>query len=66
MSGWNKANERCCGGGNCGGTSAVLTTHSIAFAPRPATDLEFTSATIELGSGSPTPVTAGTVISVDP
>jgi len=55
-----------CDGGNCGGTSAVSTTHSITFAPTPATGYKFTSATIELGSGSPTPVTEGTVISVDP
>lgn len=55
-----------CGGGNCGGTNVVSTTHSITFTPTPATGFKFTSATIELGSGSPTPVTAGTVISVDP
>ena len=55
-----------CGGGNCGDTNVVSTTHSIAFTPTPATGFKFTSATIELGSGSPTPVTPGTVISVDP
>jgi hypothetical protein len=55
-----------CGGGNCGGTSVVSTTHSITFTPAPATGFKFTSATIELGSGSPTPVTAGAAISVDP
>jgi hypothetical protein len=55
-----------CGGGNCGGTDAVSTTHSITFAPTPATGFKFTSATIELGSGNPTPVTAGTAIVVDP
>lgn len=55
-----------CGGGNCGGTNIVSTTHSITFTPAPATGFKFTSATIDLGSGSPTPVTAGTVISVDP
>jgi hypothetical protein len=55
-----------CGGGNCGDTSVVSTTHSITFTPTPATGFKFTSATIELGSGNPTPVTAGTVISVDP
>lgn len=55
-----------CGGGNCGDTGVVSTTHSITFTPTPATGFKFTSATIELGSGSPTPVTAGTVISVDP
>ena len=55
-----------CGGGNCGGTDAVSTTHSITFAPTPATGFKFASATIQLGSGNPTPVTAGTMILVDP
>jgi len=55
-----------CGGGNCGGTDVVTTTRSITFTPTPATGFKLTSAMIELGSGSPTPVTAGTAISVDP
>lgn len=55
-----------CGGGNCGGSDAVSTTHSITFTPTPAAGYKFTSATIDHGDGSPTPVTAGTAISVDP
>ena len=55
-----------CGGGNCGGTDVVSTTHSITFMPTPATGFKFTSATIELGDAGPAPVTAGTAISVDP
>jgi hypothetical protein len=55
-----------CGGGNCGGTDVVSTTHSIRFTPTPTTGFKFTSATIELGDGSPMPVTAGAAITVDP
>ena len=55
-----------CGGGNCGGSDVVSTTHSITFTPTPATGFKFMSAMIDLGDGSPTPVAAGAVIPVDP
>ena len=55
-----------CTGGNCGGTDVATTTTSIKFTATPTPPSTLLSATIEIGGGTPTSVTAATAITVDP
>lgn len=56
-----------CTGGNCGGTDVTTTAMSIKFTPTAAGGSTFMRATIEHGgSGTTTPVTPNTAITVTP